>query len=74
MSDEERKNFDPGAIKRNNAIKKIREAKIFPEKYEIIAGGSTSIDVGIHNKESGMRNMLSYFQYNAERCGEIIFF
>lgn len=74
LTDQERKNFDPTGEKRKNFIAKIREAKIFPENYEIIVGGSTSIDIGLYDKESGMRHLIKYFGYSIENHGQILFF
>lgn len=67
---EKRKKFDPDKSRRKKIIERLRN--FLPEKYEIIAGGSTSIDVGIYDKESGMRHLMDYFNYPI--CGDIIFF
>ena len=69
-SDEERKNFDPNGDRRRAAIQKFRH--FFPNKYEVIPGGKTSIDVSLYNKEAGMRHLLEYFQYLP--CGDVVFF
>lgn len=74
MSDDERENFDPNADKRNKFIELLRAWEVFPKNYEIIAGGSTSIDIGLHNKETGMRNAIKYLQNVRREFGEIIFF
>ena len=69
-SDEERKNFDPNGDRRRAAIQKFRN--LFPNEYEVIPGGKTSIDVSLYNKEAGMRHLLEYFQYPP--CGDVLFF
>ncbi len=74
LSDEERKNFDPTGEKRKKAIDLLMEAKIFPENCEIITAGSTSIDIGLYNKESGMRHLINHFQYTPDKYGKIAFF
>lgn len=67
---EKRKNFDPNGEFRKKIISRLRD--FLPEKYEIISGGSTSIDVGIYDKEAGMRHLMEYFEYPV--CGNIVFF
>lgn len=74
LTNEERKSFDPTGEKRKNFITKIREEQIFPENYEIIPGGSTSIDIGLYDKESGMRHLIRHFGYSQENHGQILFF
>ena len=69
-TDEQRKNFDPDGERRSAAIKKFRH--LFPNEYEVIPGGKTSIDVSLYNKEAGMRHLLEYFQYPL--YGDVVFF
>ena len=69
-TDEQRKNFDPDGERRSAAIKKFRH--LFPNEYEVIPGGKTSIDVSLYNKEAGLRHLLEYFQYPL--YGDVVFF
>lgn len=70
---EERKNFDPTMEKRKLAIEKIRH--LFPEGYELIAGGSTSIDIGLYDKKSGMEHLIKYFFKKFNHTNkEVVFF
>lgn len=73
VSDEERKNFDPDNSKRNRAIELLRKEKIFPESFELIAGGSISIDVGLYNKKSWMEHIIRNGKYEKNR-DKVIFF
>lgn len=54
-SEEERKAFDPDKKKRRKCISAIKH--LFPENYDIVAGGSTSIDIGTFNKRAGMMHL-----------------
>lgn len=74
ISDEERKNFDPTGERRRQAISEIISANIFDKNCEIIPGGSTSIDIGLYDKESGMRHLINFFKYSPEKYGQIAFF
>lgn len=74
ITTEERKIFDATGERRRKFIQILRSEKIFPEHYEIVAWGSTSIDVGIYDKYAGMQHLIQYFWYNPQRHGEIIFF
>lgn len=74
ISDKERKNFDPTGERRKKAIEELVSLRIFSENCEIIPGGSTSIDVGIYDKEAGMRHLINFFKYSPEKYGQIAFF
>lgn len=53
---EDRKSFDPDKTKRQRCIEAIRP--LFPQEYEIVAGGSTSIDISLYDKAAGMQHLL----------------
>lgn len=58
-SSETRKNFDPDKTKRLQAIEKIKN--LFPDSYEIIPGGQTSIDLSLMNKKHGLEHIIHHF-------------
>lgn len=53
---EDRKSFDPDKTKRQRCIEAIRP--LFPQEYEIVAGGATSIDISLYDKAAGMQHLL----------------
>lgn len=70
-NDKERKNFDPDKSKRKKAAAYISE-KISPiaSNIEVLAAGSTSIDISLHDKGSGMRHIMEYLKNSEENLGE----
>lgn len=54
----DRSKLDPNKILRKKIINTIRP--LFPDEYEIIAAGQTSIDVSLVNKKVGMEHILQY--------------
>ncbi len=59
-STQKRNSLDPNATKRREITLSLK--KIFPDFFEILPGGKTSIDIAVINKEYGMRHIIGYFQ------------
>ncbi len=59
VSTDERNLLDPDAIKRWKIITQLKA--IFPDFFEILPGGKTTIDIALINKEYGMRHVMEYF-------------
>ncbi len=57
---QERNSLDPNAEKRQQIITQLKE--IFPDFFEILPGGKTTIDIALINKEYGMRHLMKYFK------------
>jgi len=58
-SPQERQAFDPDKTRRITCIEAVRD--IFPDSYELVAGGSTSIDIALYNKAAGIAHIRDTF-------------
>ena len=68
--EEERRVFDPDKKKRIACINAVRD--IFSDSYEMVPGGSTSIDVALYNKADGMEHLRDILSWKDEAM--IVFF
>lgn len=75
-SSEVRNAFDPDKRRRRAAIQAIREqlpALPDDKEYEILPAGSTSIDVGLHDKKAGMEHIIQSLK-SQNQYGNTVFF